>query len=90
MVTKCLFHSRYSVNIWDLFLLCLSSRALPPCRLSGRPDMGYVRIEGFIPVSILPITCIGRIFPLHKKLECSAPPPRCCLWDSVSLTATPQ
>ena len=26
MVTKCLFHSRYSVNIQGLFLLCLSSR----------------------------------------------------------------
>ena len=46
--------------------------------------------DGFIPVYTLPITCIGRIFPLHKKPECSAPPPRCCLWDSVSPTATPQ
>lgn len=46
--------------------------------------------EGFLPVSILSITWIGSVLPLHEELECSAPPPRCCLWASVSLTATPQ
>lgn len=43
--------------------------------------------EGFLPVFILPVIWLGKILSLHKKFECSAPLPRCCLWASVSLSA---
>lgn len=56
VVAKCFLCIRYSIKIRNLFFILVVTfhGALPPCRPSGRPEMGYGGMEGFLPVSILP------------------------------------